>query len=172
MWSIAETHFPGRSASARLPGLRAHLSQETEIMVKETLEEFPLQSTDKVRYADTDRQGHVNNSVFCQFLETARAELIYSFSPPLVKPDCEFVIASLVLDFEIELHWPGTVQVGTRISAIGNTSFKLEQAIFQDEGRVATARSVIVCVDQVTRRPSTLPSALVNLLSSYGRSRD
>lgn len=29
-----------------------------------TLADFPLQTFDKVRYADTDRQGHVNNAAF------------------------------------------------------------------------------------------------------------
>ncbi len=36
------------------------------------LEEFPLRTSDKVRYGDTDRQGHVNNAVFSTFLETGR----------------------------------------------------------------------------------------------------
>jgi acyl-CoA thioester hydrolase len=32
------------------------------------LEDFPFQTFDKVRYADTDRQGHVNNAAFATFL--------------------------------------------------------------------------------------------------------
>lgn len=28
------------------------------------LADFPFQTFDKVRYADTDRQGHVNNAAF------------------------------------------------------------------------------------------------------------
>jgi len=27
-------------------------------------EDFPLKVYDKIRYADTDRQGHVNNALF------------------------------------------------------------------------------------------------------------
>ena len=38
----------------------------------EFLDQFPLRTRDKLRYADTDRQGHVNNAVFATFLETGR----------------------------------------------------------------------------------------------------
>ncbi|HDG9121136.1 TPA: acyl-CoA thioesterase, partial [Pseudomonas aeruginosa] len=41
------------------------------------LKDFPIHSSDKIRYADTDRQGHVNNAVFATFLETGRVEIIY-----------------------------------------------------------------------------------------------
>lgn len=40
------------------------------------LEGFPFRSSDKLRYGDTDRQGHVNNAVFSTFLETGRVELL------------------------------------------------------------------------------------------------
>jgi acyl-CoA thioester hydrolase len=63
------------------------------------LSDFPLQTFDKVRYADTDRQGHVNNAVFSSFLETGRVELLYAHSSLLPQAGCSFVIASLKLDF-------------------------------------------------------------------------
>lgn len=36
------------------------------------LKDFPSVTFDKIRYGDTDRQGHVNNAVFSAFLETGR----------------------------------------------------------------------------------------------------
>ncbi len=35
-----------------------------------TLDAFPLRTHEKLRYADTDRQGHINNAVFATLLET------------------------------------------------------------------------------------------------------
>ena len=32
---------------------------------------FPSRTHDKLRYNDTDRQGHVNNAVFSTFLESS-----------------------------------------------------------------------------------------------------
>ena len=45
------------------------------IIDKLKLEAFPYQTHDKVRYGDTDRQGHINNIHFSEFLETGRVEI-------------------------------------------------------------------------------------------------
>ena len=44
------------------------------------LEDFPARATDTIRYADTDRQGHVNNAVFSTFLETGRVMFLLGAS--------------------------------------------------------------------------------------------
>jgi acyl-CoA thioester hydrolase len=41
------------------------------------LETYPHVTHDKLRYSDTDRQGHVNNAVFSTYLETGRVEIFY-----------------------------------------------------------------------------------------------
>ncbi|WP_458729744.1 acyl-CoA thioesterase [Pseudomonas brenneri] len=121
-----------------------------------TLAGFPLQTTDKVRYADTDRQGHVNNAVFSTFLETGRVELLYSTSCPLSDAASEFVIVKLSLEFRAEIRWPGTVQIGTRVASISRSSVTLEQAVFQGEQCAAVAETVIVLIDGQTRRSTPL----------------
>ena len=63
-----------------------------------TLAQFPLHAHDKLRYADTDRQGHVNNAVFATALETGRVELLHDPNLPLAGPGSSFVIARLELD--------------------------------------------------------------------------
>ena len=50
------------------------------------LDLFPLRTHDKIRYADTDRQGHVNNANFSTFLETGRTEILYNPDTPLTAP--------------------------------------------------------------------------------------
>ena len=59
------------------------------------LSDFPLKTYDKIRYADTDRQGHVNNAVFSTFLETGRVEFLYHPELPIHSEEASFVIASL-----------------------------------------------------------------------------
>jgi hypothetical protein len=43
-----------------------------------SLSEFPQTTFDKLRYNDTDRQGHVNNAVFATLLESGRVEFLYA----------------------------------------------------------------------------------------------
>ena len=110
------------------------------------LADFPLQAYDKLRYADTDRQGHVNNAVFSTFLETGRVEFIYHEEFPTLSDGTSFVIASLELKFMKEIIWPGKVEIGTGLLSMGRSSIKLFQRLFQNEQCVGEAETVIVQV--------------------------
>lgn len=123
-----------------------------------TLPQFPSRTVDKIRYADTDRQGHVNNAVFATFLETGRVEILYHPQDPILPENASFVIASLKLDFLQEIHWPGQVDIGTGILKIGNSSLVLWQQLFQHDICVARAETVIVQVDHLLKR--SLPLSL------------
>ena len=115
---------------------------------------------DKLRYADCDRQGHVNNAVYATFCETGRVTFLYDPVEPFGPPGTEFVIVRLTIDFLAELHYPGNVDIGTRVLSIGRKSFVLGQGIFQGEKCHATAECVMVLLDTQTRRAVTLPENL------------
>lgn len=120
----------------------------------ESLDAFALRTGDKLRYGDTDRQGHVNNAVFATFLETGRVELLYNEA--LADLGAAFVIARLELDFLAEVNWPGEVEIGTAVLDVGRSSFKLFQKVFQDGKPVAQAVTVIVQMSESTRRSQPL----------------
>ena len=128
------------------------------------LADFAARTFDKVRYADTDRQGHVNNAAFATFCETGRVEFLFDPEQPLYPPGAAFVIARLALDLRAEVRWPGTVDIGTRVEHIGRSSVTLKQALFQGDRLVATAETVIVLMDEETRRSTPLPPATVDML--------
>src|SRR5262245_24367876 len=90
-------------------------------------EAFAFWTREKIRYADTNRQGHVNNAVFATFCESGRVALFYEAGRSLAAPGCEFVIARLELDFRAELRWPGQAEIGTNVLSIGRSSFRLGQ---------------------------------------------
>ncbi|WP_280529131.1 acyl-CoA thioesterase [Burkholderia perseverans] len=135
-----------------------------------TPDDFPIRGFDTIRYADTDRQGHVNNAVFATFLETGRVGILYRTDEPLADPDGEFVIANLTLEFRAELRWPGTVEIATRIASIGRASIQLEQCLFQDDKCAAFAQTVIVQIDSGTRRSKPLSERARARLASLQRS--
>lgn len=131
------------------------------------LQDFPLKTFDKIRYADTDRQGHVNNANFSSFLETGRVEVLYNTDDPILMDGASFVIASLKLEFLNEITWPGEVHIGTGVLKIGNSSLTLFQRLFQEEQGVANAETVIVQVDQMTRRSAPLTDHAKQTLSQW-----
>ena len=125
------------------------------------LEAYPLVTHDKLRYADTDRQGHVNNAVFVTFLETGRVEVLHAPDAPLADHGCEFVIAHLTMDFRSELRWPGQVDIGVRVARIGTSSVHIHQGLFQNGQCAATAATVIVQVSLETGRSHPLTAAAI-----------
>jgi len=133
------------------------------------LDAYPLRAMDTLRYADTDRQGHVNNAVFATFCESGRAMFLFDPEKPLVPAGGAFVIARLVIDFRAEINWPGRVEIGTRVIGIGRSSFTLAQGIFQDQRCAATAETVIVLMDEATRKSRPLPAEILRALEEHRR---
>jgi len=112
---------------------------------------------DVVRYADTDRQGHVNNAIFATFFESGRVSILYNPDKPLAPPGASFVIARLVLVFVAEIRWPNEVNIGTTVLSLGRSSVTLGQGLFIEERCVAAAETVIVLMDEATRKSRPLP---------------
>ena len=115
------------------------------------IQNYPLKAHDKIRYRDTDRQGHVNNSLFSTFIETGRIEFLYDPKNKLAV-NSNYVIAHLEMDFVDEIKWPGNVDIGTAVIKVGNSSMHLAQGLYQNDKLVATAQSVIVQVDDQTKK--------------------
>ena len=132
-----------------------------------TLEQFPFQTYDKVRYADTDRQGHVNNAVFSTFLETGRVEFLYDPLNPLAAENTAFVIATLNLKFLSEIYWPGRIDIGTGVTKVGNSSIGILQGLFQTGRCVATAETIIVQMNEQTRKSHPLSDKAKAFLTQH-----
>jgi acyl-CoA thioester hydrolase len=116
-------------------------------------EDFPHRTVVTIRFGDLDRQGHVNNAVFATFFESGRVIILYNEEYGLIAPGASFVLARLSIDFLSEMRWPGEVQIGTAIAAVGNSSLKFNQALFVGGVCVATAENTLVMVDRETRKP-------------------
>jgi len=117
---------------------------------------YSIWTHDKLRYGDTDRQGHVNNAVFATFCETGRVMFLYDDRLALAGSDGEFVVVRVEIDFRAELFHPGQVDIGTRVLGIGRSSFRLGQGIFNGDTCAATAETVLVLMDQGTRKAKPL----------------
>ena len=143
------------------------MSTEANGTRRPTLDDFPFRTFDKLRYADTDRQGHVNNAVFSTFLETGRVEFLYHPDNPLAADGASFVIARLALEFAAEIHWPGQIDIGTAVTKVGNSSLGLCQGLFQGGRCVALADTVIVQMDEQSRKSTALSATAREFLQQH-----
>jgi acyl-CoA thioester hydrolase len=133
--------------------------------------EFPVWTVEKLRFADTDRNGHITNTVFAVCCQNARMELLCDPKRVPIPPNTQFVIARLVLDFRAEMHWPGSVQIGTRVERVGRSSVTLAQGLFTHERCVATGESIVVLMETATRRSVNLSEEVAEALRALIRSQ-
>lgn len=122
--------------------------------------------TDRLRYRDTDKVGHVNNAVFSTFCESGRTEILYKDGRPIAPEGLNWVIARLEMNYLSELNWPGEVETGTAVERIGTSSIVLYQGIFKDGVCAADAKTVIVLMDESTRRSAPMPPETLAALES------
>ncbi len=117
--------------------------------------EFRFWTHEKLRNADTDQFRHVNNAVISTLFEAARMEI---FAPPPIRELMDggnLAIARLLVEFRKEVHFPGQVDIGSRVVAVGRSSVRFVQGLFaaNDEDCHASAEAVCVIVNPQTGAP-------------------
>ena len=137
------------------------------LFVEPSAEDFPHRIVETLRFADTDRNGHITSSVFAICCQSGRLALLSDPAQQLTPPSSQFVLARLVLDYRQEMHWPGAVEIGTRVERIGRSSITLAQALFQNDRCVATAHSVAVLMNTTSRRACPIPLASAQRLQPF-----
>ncbi len=120
-----------------------------------------------VRWSDTDMAGHANNLAFAAFAETGRAILLRRFMAPDADPRALLVLAEFRIKYLSEAYWPSAVEVGTGVSTIGTRSCRMVQGLFIAEQCIAVAESVLVMIDESTRRSADIPPAVRSLLETF-----
>jgi acyl-CoA thioester hydrolase len=121
---------------------------------------FPFWTEEKLRVADTDQNGHVNNGAIGAFCEAGRAEVIQAVLGSLREGPVAMVVARVEIDYLREVHYPGRVRIGTAVTRIGRSSVGLDQALFLDGACFATSAAVLVAIDRESRQPVALTPAL------------
>lgn len=128
---------------------------------------YPFWIDETIRNADTDQFQHVNNAAIASYCEAGRMGL---FAEPALQQaiaGLNVVVVKLTILFERELFYPGSVQVGTRVTAIGNTSFRVSQGLYGTQGRFATSEATCVMMDRAQHEPVRVPDAVRALLTPH-----
>lgn len=122
---------------------------------------------ERVRFADLDRQGHVNNNAFGVYFEQGRVHLLEALRG--FGPDAPWtvVLARSVVDHLAEVHYPAELRIGVRVLRIGNTSITLGLGVFDGATCAATQEAVSVLIDRGTGRPTPVPESLRAALAAH-----
>ncbi len=113
------------------------------------MERFNFVVPVEVRFRDLDLLGHVNNAVIITYLETARIRYRMALMETASLADVGLILAEVTCTYRSPAYYGEILEVGVRVSEIGNKSFVMEYRIEEQKTRrlVATARSVQVAYD-------------------------
>jgi acyl-CoA thioester hydrolase len=136
------------------------LNAATDLNANPNLEDFPYRLADNVRFADLDPNQHVNNAVYATYFETGRVTLMKDRGYGLMPEGLAWIMVRLDMHFRAELKWPGTIEMGLGVSKFGRTSVTFDQVVFSEGRCVASAQSVSVLIDELSRKPTPLTDGI------------
>ena len=131
-----------------------------------------------VQWGEMDAFNHVNNVMYIRWCETARIELFgelwgdkgINMKEILEGNGVGPILANFNINYRLPLTYPDEVIIHTQVSQIGNTSFKLKQALFSKKlgnTLVADATSVVVMVNYKTGSKFSLNQKIKSALEKY-----
>ena len=133
-------------------------------MAHESLAGFPLVVTIPLLWGDLDAFGHVNNLVYLRWCESARVDYLERVGMwvPLPPTGPGPILASIKCDYKRPLNYPDTVEVGSRITRIGNSSMQMQHRVVSlSLGLVAAeVESVLVLLDYATGKAVPVPAEM------------
>lgn len=128
------------------------------------LSDFPALCTIPVQWGELDAYGHVNNTVFFRYFETARIEYLglIGFLDTFDRDRVGAILHSTSCRFRRPLHHPDTIQVGGRTVDVQDDRFTMEYRVVSltHDEVVAEGQGVIVSFDYGRRIKVQLPDAV------------
>lgn len=122
----------------------------------------------QVRWGDSDRLGHVNNTRFVEYLQEGRVQFLNAvFGGPGVRGAA--VVRKLTTDFlHPILDDSGPLTIELWITRIGTTSYGVRHVVTDRDGKVcADAEALMVAFDLATSSSRPLSDDERNLLAEY-----
>ena len=133
---------------------------------------YGFATSENLRFADLDANGHVNNGAFIELLENARV----SYLRLVVRsglPRFRLVIGRLEADFKRQMFFPGTASACARIVEAHQRKCVIGQALFDDRGHCTAVQKVImVSLDEDTHRSTPFDPAVRVALETLAASKD
>lgn len=130
-----------------------------------------------VQWGDQDAYGHVNNTVYFRWVETARIKymerLFAEESPaagggplseqePVAERELEPILAAISCNYRRQVTYPDTVRIAMRVTRIGRSSIRMEHKLWSDaqQAVVADGEGTVVTFDYAANKSLPVPAAM------------
>ena len=120
----------------------------------------------RVRYSETDAMGFLHHSNYFSYYEMGRTELFRSQGGDYRQMEADgrfFVVVSFEARYHKPAHYDDVLRLVTKLVKLGAAKLEHEYSVFRGDDLLATARSVLACVDregQVQRIPANVAATV------------
>jgi acyl-CoA thioester hydrolase len=121
------------------------------------------------RWGDHDSYGHVNNVVYYSYCESAISEfLVEQGTLDIASSPVIGLIVNSSCTYFSPIGFPDRINVGMKISHLGNSSARYELALFRndDQEAAAAAHIIYVYVDRASNVAVPVPDAVRMVLAT------
>ena len=126
--------------------------------------DFKYHTLIEARWRDMDGLRHINHAIYLTYFETARIQYWAHLGWDLNEWEAEVgtILASMKIDYVRQSTYPNTYEIGNRVIRLGNKSFDVFSAIFEEENEipVVTGNFTIVSFDYKTQKTVHVPEII------------
>lgn len=122
-----------------------------------------------VRVADINYGGHVSNAAVLSFFQDARIAYLGHLGPfsELDIGGCGIILPEAQVRYLAEIFLGEELEIGARITELGNSSFAMSYRIERQGTAVAEGVTRLVAFDYRTRRPVRLPGPFRQAVAEF-----
>ena len=133
---------------------------------------YGFATSEHLRFADVDANGHVNNGSFIELMENARV----SYLRQIVRsglPRFRLVIGRIEADFKRQMFFPGTATACARLIEAHQRKVVIGQALFDGESQCTAVQKVtMVSLNEETHRAVAFDPVVRSALEKLAASKD
>ncbi|MBI3243232.1 MAG: acyl-CoA thioesterase [Chloroflexi bacterium] len=126
----------------------------------------------KVRFNETDLQGHVNFAHYLTYFDVGATEYMAAIGydyDALLAEGVDLLYAESHCNYKSPVKWPETLRIHTRIAELGRRSLRYEFDVRaeQDGRQVATGHIIAIIAERGTWAEREVPAKLRQAVTNY-----
>jgi acyl-CoA thioester hydrolase len=133
---------------------------------------YPLTTTVRVRFAETDAQGVAHNAAYLVWFEVARVDYLERFAggyPALRERGIEAFVTEARVRYGVPARFDDRLALHARCRDIRGARFRFEYVVERSGERVADGWTAHACVEARTLRPTRVPVWLATAIAAAER---
>jgi acyl-CoA thioester hydrolase len=118
----------------------------------------------RVRYAEIDAQGHVNNAVYLSYFEVGRVEWLRDAGlsyKELEERGYGIVVVEVLAHYHRAAFFDDELTLRTELADLSRASLRFEYQVSRDGELLVTGYTRHACVNLATGRPVRMPGELL-----------